>query len=80
MKIELVDGWRNAWRWISVQCMAISLALQGAYMLIPPKMQDAIPDGLLQYVAWGMLAVGFVGRFVQQTPPACPPEPPKDAP
>lgn len=30
MKLKLVEDWRRGWRWISVNCIAVVVAVQGA--------------------------------------------------
>lgn len=73
-KLKLVENWREGWRWVSVQCMGGAIALQGAWLFIPDDMKSGIHPDVIRWCAYGLLAIGFVGRFVKQEPPACPPD------
>lgn len=64
--MKLVDDARRAYRWFSIQAMALALAIQGAWEVIPADMKAGIPQ---QYVTWltlGLLALGIAGRLVKQ--------------
>lgn len=64
--MKLVDDARRAWRWFSVQAMALALAVQGVWEAMPADMKASIPQ---QYVTWltlALLALGIVGRLVDQ--------------
>jgi protein-S-isoprenylcysteine O-methyltransferase Ste14 len=64
--MKFVDDVKDAWRWFSVQAMALALALQGAWEVLTPEMRTSIPP---QYVTWGtlfLLALGIGGRLVKQ--------------
>jgi len=76
-KLKLIEDWRRAWRWVSVQCMILAGSIQGAWVFVPDDMKASIPPNVLQCATLVLLGIGVVGRFVQQTPPACPHEVPK---
>jgi protein-S-isoprenylcysteine O-methyltransferase Ste14 len=64
--MKLVEDAKQAWRWISVQAMALALAVQGAWEVLPPEMKASIPP---QYVTWltlALLVLGLAGRLVKQ--------------
>lgn len=69
MKFKLVDDAKQAWRWISVQCMVASAAIQGAWLYMPEDMKATLPDGLVPKVAMALLFVGVAGRLKDQTKP-----------
>lgn len=71
--MKLVENWRRAWRWISVQSMVVAVAVQGAWAFIPDDLRASFPKDYLQAVTVLLLLVGVAGRLVKQTP-----EPPKD--
>lgn len=79
LKDRLVDDWRHAWRWFSVQLHMIAssalLLLQMAPVL-PPEIQRHIPQpwAAILTVAWTVL--GLYARLVKQRPPAAK-EPPQ---
>lgn len=66
--MKLVENWRSAWRWISVNCMVMAAALQGAWAYIPEDMKASLPPDLVRLATIALLAVGVAGRLVQQTP------------
>lgn len=65
--MKLVDDWKNAWKWISMQCMTLALAIQGSWMFIPEDMKSSIPPEIVRGATIGLLAVGIAGRLKQQT-------------
>lgn len=64
--MRLVDDFKSAWRWFSVQAMALAIAVQGAWEVLPPDMKAGIPPKLVTYVTLGLLALGVLGRLVKQ--------------
>jgi hypothetical protein len=67
--MKLVDDAKQAWRWISMQCMGLALALQGAWEVMPDDMKAGIPPKLVTYIALGLLVIGMAGRLVKQEKP-----------
>jgi hypothetical protein len=64
--MRLVDDFKRAYRWFSIQAMGLALAIQGAWEVIPADMKAGIPQ---QYVTWltlGLLVLGIAGRLVKQ--------------
>lgn len=70
--MKLVANWERAWRWISVQVMVLAGALQGAWMFVPDDLRASIPHGIVQGFTIVLLALGVIGRLVDQTPKAKP--------
>ena len=64
--MKLVPGVRRAWRWFSMQAMVASLALQGAWLALPAEMKAAVPDRIVMAATIVLLALGVVGRLVDQ--------------
>lgn len=64
--MKLVDDARRAWRWISVQCMALALALQGAWEACPDELKTGIPPRTVTIITLALLVLGIVGRLVKQ--------------
>lgn len=64
--MKLVEDWKCAWRWISVQAMVLAGALQGAWLFIPDDMKSSIPHGIVQGVTIALLVLGVAGRLVDQ--------------
>ena len=63
---RLVPNWRQAVRWFSVRAMTLGIALQGAYMALPPEMLATLPPHVGQWVTMAVLVCGIVGRVIAQ--------------
>lgn len=64
--MQLIPEWRKAWRMVSVQCMALALALQGTWSAMPVELQQAVPAPIVQLITLALLGFGIVGRLVLQ--------------
>lgn len=64
--MKLIPDWRKAWRWFSVQSMALAIAIQGAWLQIPDDMKMSIPDKWVIIATMTVLALGAIGRLVDQ--------------
>ncbi len=64
--IKLVEDWRKAWKWFSVNVMVAAAAIQGAWLQIPEDMKSHIPEALVSGVTIGLLVLGVAGRIVKQ--------------
>jgi hypothetical protein len=64
--MKLVDNARNAWRWFSVQSMAVAGAIQGTWLALPPDLKSRVPADLVDMLTLAVLALGIVGRVVDQ--------------
>jgi len=67
--MKLVDNWRLAPRMISVQAMAAASALLGAWAALPDGLRAELPDNTARWVAYGALAllfIGMTGRVLHQ--------------
>lgn len=64
--MRLVDEWRRAWRWFSVQAMVLAAAVQAAWDALPADMRAAVPAGLVTGVTLLLLMLGIGGRLVKQ--------------
>ena len=62
----LVDDWRKAGTWISVKCMTLGIAIQGAWVFIPEDMKASLPPSLVQYMTMALLGAGVLGRLIKQ--------------
>lgn len=72
---RLVDNWRQAWRWFSVQLHLIATSILMLLQLapvMPPDLQKHIPQpwAAILTVAWALL--GLYARLVKQKPKAPP--------
>lgn len=66
MKFELVEDWRKAWRWFSVNAMIAAAAIQGTWLQIPDDMKAHIPSQLISGATIALLVLGVIGRLVKQ--------------
>jgi hypothetical protein len=70
MKINLVEDWKQAHKWLSVKIPVIGSALLGSYVVLPAELKAAIPHWAVVAAAITFLLGGAVGRVVDQTPKA----------
>ena len=64
----LVENWREAYKWISVNCMTLAAAIQGTWLYIPEELKKTIPTSLVSGVTIALLILGVLGRFYKQKP------------
>lgn len=64
--MKLVDDWKKAWKWLSVQLPALNLAFLGTWALLPEKFQEALPMPWVIGIAVALIVCGMVGRLVKQ--------------
>lgn len=64
--MKLVSDWKRAWRWFSMQAMALAVAGQTAWLNIPPDLKQSIPEDFVTYGTVGLLVLGMVGRIAAQ--------------
>ncbi len=68
--MKLIDDWRNAYKKFSVQANGLSVAMIGAYVSLPEKMQDALPPKYVLLSAAAIAVLGTIGRMIKQEPKA----------
>lgn len=64
--MKLVENWRDGWKWLSMHCMIIAGALQGAWVYVPDDMKQMVPRHLVSVLTMILLGLGVVGRLVKQ--------------
>ena len=62
MNLSLVPNWKSAWKWISVQ----AIALAAVWETLPPEAVAVIPDPWRGYVTLVLLIGAGLGRVVDQ--------------
>lgn len=67
--LRLVDDAKHAWRWFSVQAMAITALFMTVWGSMPDDLKAAIPQWVVALVAVAVLILGIAGRLVQQGKP-----------
>ena len=64
--MKLVKNARKAWRWFSVQAMALQGAAAGAWLAVPDDMRASVPSEWLAACAVALTVLGIAGRLVAQ--------------
>lgn len=64
--MKLVENWKQAWRWFSVQAFGAVVALPLVWQALPPDVKAFLPDGWQPYVLVGIAAAGILGRLIDQ--------------
>lgn len=73
--MRLVDDWKRAWRWFSMQAMASAGAVQVGWVSLPDDMRRSIPASWVSALTMLLLVAGIAGRLVKQNPaPGVPPQ------
>jgi len=67
--MKLVDNWKSAWKWVSVQIAIVAAALQAAIIAIP-NLDTWLGDKVTHSVGLVMLVSIVLGRLVDQSKPA----------
>lgn len=63
---QLVEDWHEAWRWVSVQILALQGAAGAAWLAVPDDMRAAVPAEWLAYAAVVLTLIGIPGRMIKQ--------------
>lgn len=66
IKFQLVEDWRKAWKWFSVNAMVGAGAIQGAWLQVPDDLKAHVPNGLVSGATIALLVLGVAGRIVKQ--------------
>ena len=64
--MKLVKDAGKAWRWFSVQTMALQGAAGGAWLAVPDDMRASVPSEWLAACAVALTVLGIAGRLVDQ--------------
>lgn len=64
--MKLIDNAGRAWRFFSVQAMAVAGAMQAAWVAMPEDLKSRVPADLVDVMTVGILVLGIVGRLVDQ--------------
>jgi di/tricarboxylate transporter len=67
--MKLVDDARRAWRWFSVQALAVLAVVPLIWGELPPEVTALIPAGWHPYILAGVAVAGIMGRLVDQGKP-----------
>jgi len=64
--MKLISDWRQAWRWFSMQSMALAAAIQAVWLQLPPDMKSSIDPAWVSAATVAVLVLGGIGRVVDQ--------------
>jgi hypothetical protein len=64
--MKLIKDASRAWRFFSVQAMAVLAALPLVWQQIPPDVQDMLPPDWRPWVLTAIAIGGIIGRLVPQ--------------
>lgn len=66
--VKLVPNARKAWRWLSMQLLALAAVAQVAWETMPTDALAVIPPDWRGYITLGLVVAAMVGRVVDQGP------------
>lgn len=64
--MQLIPDWRSAWRWFSVQALALIIVLPIVWASLPPDVKSLVPSSWNVWIFIIIAFAGLVGRFVDQ--------------
>lgn len=64
-KLKVIDDWRMAWKYVSVQCFALAAAINGTWYSIPDGLKASIPANYVTIASVTLAGLGIVGRFLE---------------
>lgn len=66
--MKLIDEWRSAWKYLSVQANSIGVAISGTYAIMYDQLKENFPPQYMVMVTAAVFVSGIIGRVVSQTP------------
>jgi hypothetical protein len=64
--MHLIPDWRQAWRWFSVQFLAIIMVVPLVWASLPADAKAFLPDAWEPWVLTTLAACGILGRIIDQ--------------
>lgn len=64
--MKMVSDARKAWRWFSVQSLAVLAALPLVWAQLPEDVRAMLPEGWEPWLLTAIAVGGIVGRMVDQ--------------
>lgn len=71
--MTLVENWRQAWRWLSVQFLAAIAILPLVWPSLPPQVTAWVPESWRPWIIVLLAIGGIAGRLIDQKKAAPPP-------
>jgi protein-S-isoprenylcysteine O-methyltransferase Ste14 len=64
--MKLVDNWKQAWRWFSIQALALVALLPVVWPQLPPQVTAWVPEAWRPWVVVIIAIGGIAGRLIDQ--------------
>jgi len=64
--MTFVTNWREAWKWFSVQFLALLAIIPLVWESLPPEAHTMIPVEWRPWLIFALAVSGIVGRLVDQ--------------
>jgi len=64
--MKMVENWRSAAKWFSVQMMAVIAAIPVVWPMIPAELRAYVPEGWGIYIFTIVAIGGIAGRLIDQ--------------
>lgn len=64
--MKLVEGWKSAWRWFSVQAGGLVVLMPVAWATLPDETKAIIPESWLPWIVGVVGVCVVVGRLLDQ--------------
>ncbi len=65
--MSLVKDWRLAWRWFSIQALALIALLPMVWSTLPPQVTGWVPEEWRPWIVVVIAIGGIAGRLVDQS-------------
>lgn len=67
--MKIVEDWKGAWRWFSVQALAFLAILPIVWLSLPPQINEWVPEEWRPFIVAGFAIGGIAGRLIEQKQP-----------
>ena len=64
--MTLVENWKSAWKWFSVQALAVIALLPLVWPSLPPGVTAWVPESWRPWIIAILAVGGIVGRLIDQ--------------
>jgi protein-S-isoprenylcysteine O-methyltransferase Ste14 len=64
--MKLIPDWRSAWRWFSVQVLAVIAMLPLVWPSLPPQVTGWVPENWRPWIIVLLAIGGIAGRLIDQ--------------
>lgn len=66
--MAIIDEWRVAYKYLSVQANAVGVALSSTYALMFDQLKETVPPKVVAAITGAVFILGIIGRLTVQTP------------